>query len=111
MIIYCEKAKLVKFSAQGLEEAKDKLHVMKLSEEEQKAYNNYLESLHDRASFYDSTYGQGLNKGLMEGEIIGTQKGREEGEAIGIRKGLQKAYKNLVAGGMEPAQAKKLLNF
>ena len=92
-----------KFSAQGLEEAKDKLHVMKLSEAEQKAYNNYLESLHDRASYYESTYGQGLNKGLLEG--------RQEGEAIGIQKGLQKAYENLVAGVMEPAQAKKLLNF
>jgi len=78
-----------RFSAQGLKEAKDKLMVMKLSEPEQKAYNYYLESLHDRASFYDSTFGRGL----------------KEGEQIGI----QKAYDKLIKSGMTPEQAKQIL--
>ena len=90
-----------RFSAQGLKEAKDKLMVMKLSEPEQKAYNYYLESLHDRASFYESTYGRGLNEGIEKGR----QEGRREGEQIGLRK----AYDKLIAGGMTPDQAKQIL--
>ena len=110
-----------KFSAQGLKEAKEKLMVMKLSEPEQKAYNYYLESLHDRASYYDSTFGRGLNEGLEKGEQIGLKKGRQEGhqegrqegrqegEQIGLQKGLMEAYNKLLAGGMGAEQAKKLL--
>ena len=98
-----------RFSAQGLKEAKDKLMVMKLSEPEQKAYNYYLESLHDRASFYDSTFGRGLKEGeqigIQKGELLGIQKGRQEGEQIG----LQKAYDKLIKSGMTPEQAKQIL--
>ncbi len=98
-----------RFSAQGLKEAKDKLMVMKLSEPEQKAYNYYLESLHDRASFYDSTFGRGLKEGeqigIQKGEQLGIQKGRQEGEQIG----LQKAYDKLIKSGMTPEQAKQIL--
>ena len=106
-----------RFSAQGLKEAKDKLMVMKLSEPEQKAYNYYLESLHDRASFYDSTFGRGLKEGeqigIQKGEQLGIQKGRQEGEQIGIQKGeqigLQKAYDKLIKSGMTSEQAKQIL--
>lgn len=94
-----------RFSAQGLKEAKDKLMVMKLSEPEQKAYNYYLESLHDRASFYDSTFG----RGLKEGEQIGIQKGEQLGIQKGEQIGLQKAYDKLIKSGMTPEQAKQIL--
>jgi len=90
---------------------------MKLNETEQRAYNAYLDSLHDRASFYDSTFVQGLQKGREEGESIGIQKGREEGreegEAIGIQKGkqeaLKEAYDKLIASGISAEQAKSIL--
>ncbi|MEM7495013.1 MAG: Rpn family recombination-promoting nuclease/putative transposase [Myxococcota bacterium] len=64
------------YRARGLKEAAEKLDVLKLSGGERREYERYLESLRDRASFYDSTYGDGLR----EGEKKGRREGREEGQ-------------------------------
>ncbi|MEM7495886.1 MAG: hypothetical protein AAF471_07145 [Myxococcota bacterium] len=47
------------YRARGLKEAAEKLDVLKLSGEERRDYDRYLETLMDRASFYESTYGDG----------------------------------------------------
>lgn len=54
------------FTARGLKEAKEELDIMKLSDEERREYEGYLESLHYQASMYESTY------------IVGEKKGRDE---------------------------------
>ncbi|MDI6735660.1 MAG: Rpn family recombination-promoting nuclease/putative transposase [bacterium] len=81
------------FTAKGLKAAKRKLNVLKLPEKEQLSYKYYLESLHDRASFYESTY--------VQGEKEGRKKGREEG--------IQDALRKMVTSGIPVDEAKKIL--
>ncbi|MGB5687107.1 MAG: Rpn family recombination-promoting nuclease/putative transposase [Candidatus Electrothrix sp.] len=57
------------FSAKGLKKAKQELDIMKLSEEERRAYSRYLDNLHYQASMAESTW----TAGMMEGE----KKGRK----------------------------------
>ncbi|WP_446008097.1 Rpn family recombination-promoting nuclease/putative transposase [Candidatus Electrothrix sp.] len=63
------------FSAKGLDKAKQELDIMKLSEEERRAYSRYLENLHYQASMAESTW----TAGMMEGEKKGIEKGIEQG--------------------------------
>ncbi len=72
------------FTAKGLRSAKKKLDVMKLPEKEQLSYKCYLESLHDRASFYESTYVQGRKEGIQEAlkKMIASGIPRNEAERI-----------------------------
>jgi predicted transposase/invertase (TIGR01784 family) len=51
------------FTAKGLKEARKELDIMKLSDEERKEYEAYLETLHYQASMYESTYKVGEMKG------------------------------------------------
>ena len=59
------------FTAKGLKEAQEKLSVMKLPENERKAYEHYQEDLHYQASMFESTYIAGFNKGEVSGEAKG----------------------------------------
>jgi predicted transposase/invertase (TIGR01784 family) len=79
------------FTAKGLKEAQEKLSVMKLPENERKAYEHYQEDLHYQASMFESTYIAGYNKG----EVSGEAKGKAEGEVIGVAKGIDQATRNI----------------
>ncbi len=81
------------FTAKGLKAAKKKLDVMNLPEKEQLSYKYYLESLHDRASFYESTFVQGEKKGMKEG----------------MEKGIQEALKKMIDSGIQADEAKRIL--
>lgn len=63
------------FNAKGLIEAKEKLSVLKLSEQERLAYESYQKELHHQASNYQSTY--------VLGEIQRRERGLEEGREQG----------------------------
>jgi predicted transposase/invertase (TIGR01784 family) len=63
------------FSAKGLKKAKQELDIMKLSEEERRAYSHYQDNLHYQASMAESTW----TAGMMEGEKKGIEKGIEQG--------------------------------
>ena len=63
------------FTAKGLKEAQEKLSIMKLPEEEQKAYDHYKDDLHYQASMFESSFGDGYGVGHKEGEAIGEVKG------------------------------------
>ena len=89
------------FTAKGLKAVKEKLDVMKLPRKEQVSYGYYLESLHDRASFYESTYVQGEKKGRKEG--------MEEGRKEGMEEGLQEALKKMIASGISEDEAVRIL--
>lgn len=59
------------FNAKGLLEAKEKLNIMKLPDEDKVIYKRYLESLHLEASLIDSSYGLGKIEGKIEGKVEG----------------------------------------
>ena len=76
------------FTAKGLKEAQEKLSIMKLPEEEQKAYDYYQDDLHYQASMFQSTFVDGYEEGKEEGKAEGIKKGKAEGKLKG---GLEKA--------------------
>ncbi len=51
------------FTAKGLQEAQEKLSLMKLPEEEQKAYEHYKDDLHYQASMFESSFVDGYKEG------------------------------------------------
>jgi predicted transposase/invertase (TIGR01784 family) len=83
--IYFFKTEEIKptFRAKGLQKAKQELDIMKLPENEQKAYKRYLEDLSYQASMFQSTYVVGLMEGRKEGRKEGIKEGKEEGRKEG----------------------------
>jgi len=79
------------FTAKGLKEAEEKFSIMKLPEDEQKAYEHYQDDLHYQASIFESSFGDGY----YEGEVIGIEKGIEIGIEQGIEKGIEQTTKNI----------------
>jgi predicted transposase/invertase (TIGR01784 family) len=65
---------------------------MKLSEEEQKAYDHYKEDLHYQASMFESSFGDGYGDGYKEGKDEGRIEGKKEGRV----EGQQEAIKQMV---------------
>lgn len=51
------------FKAKGLEKAKQELDILKLSDEERRAYERYQDDLHYQASMLESSYTIGVKKG------------------------------------------------
>ena len=70
------------FKAPGLKKAKEVLDVLKLSDEERRAYDRYADDLHLQASMVQSTYGVG--------KLDGFKEGRKEGHIELIKKMLGK---------------------
>ena len=66
------------FNAKGLKQAKEALDIMKLSEQEQRAYKKYLDDKSYQASMYQSTYVTGHLKGKKEGREEGREEGRHK---------------------------------
>ena len=96
------------YRARGLKEAAEKLDVLKLSGEERREYDRYLESLMDRASFYASTYGDGHREGREEGLKKGREEGRKEGLFEGGRREKQRTALVMLASGMDPDAVAKI---
>ncbi len=87
--IYFLKNERIKdnFTAKGLKEAKEEFDIMKLSEEERKEYEEYLENLRYQASMFESSY--------KVGEVKGRETGIKEGEE---NKAMEMAKKSLAEG-------------
>lgn len=66
--IYFFKKEEIKseFKAKGIQKAREKFDIMKLSEQERKAYQAYLEGLSYQASMYESTYKLGKIEATTE---------------------------------------------
>ncbi|MCI5119909.1 MAG: Rpn family recombination-promoting nuclease/putative transposase [Candidatus Electrothrix sp. AUS4] len=56
------------FKAKGIKKAKQELDILKLSDEERRAYERYQDDLHYQARMVESTYAAGINKGVKQGE-------------------------------------------
>lgn len=67
------------FTAKGLKEAADKLTLMKLPPEQQKAHERYYDDLRQQTDMIVSNYKIGKFDGIKEGEKIGLKKGLEQG--------------------------------
>ena len=74
--------------AKGLKEAKEKLDVLNLKEQDRREYDRYLDELHYEASMVESSYGIG--------KIEGREEGREEGKIEGERRKAIEIAKNLL---------------
>ena len=72
------------FTAKGLKEAKKELDIMKLSDEERKEYEAYLETLHYQASMYESSYKVGEMKGEKRKALEMAKVLKESGVHIDI---------------------------
>jgi len=83
------------FTAKGIKEAQEKLSVMKLPEDEQKAYEHYQDDLHYQASMYESSYGDGYREGEVKGEARGEIAGEIKGEIRGEAKATKQIVLNL----------------
>ena len=79
------------FTAKGLKEAEEKFSIMKLPEDEQKAYEHYQDDLHYQASLFESSFGDGY----YEGEVIGIEKGIGIGREQGVEIGREQMTKNI----------------
>ena len=79
------------FTAKGLKEAEEKLSIMKLPEDEQKAYEHYKDELHYQASMFESSFGDGYYEGKAEGKA--------EGKTEGINEATKNIALNLVKKG------------
>jgi len=66
------------FTAKGLKEAQEKFSIMKLPEDEQKAYDHYKDDLHYQASMFESSFGDGYREGDAEGEARGEAKANKK---------------------------------
>jgi len=66
------------FKAKGLMKAKKSLDILKLSEQERRAYEKYQDDLHYQASMFESSYTVGFMKGEVKGEKRGRKRGRKE---------------------------------
>ncbi|MDU9048977.1 MAG: Rpn family recombination-promoting nuclease/putative transposase [Candidatus Electrothrix sp. Rat3] len=84
------------FKAKGIEKAKQELDILKLSDEERRAYERYQDDLHYQASMVESSYTVGVMKGIEKG----TEQGVIQGEK---QKALQIAM-NLIKKGVLDAQ-------
>lgn len=89
------------FQARGLREAKEILDILKLSDEDRKAYEQYSDDLHYQASMVLSSYGSGKLDGLEQG----VKQGIEEG----IQKGLLESARKFLASGMPRSEVARVL--
>ena len=64
------------FKAKGLKKAVQKMHVLKLSDQDRAAYEKYQERRHYQASMFESSY--------VVGQMEGIEEGRKEGKKEGI---------------------------
>jgi predicted transposase/invertase (TIGR01784 family) len=79
------------FTARGLQAAREKLDILKLSVEERAAYERYVDDLHYQASMFLSSYGDGFNQGIKQGIEQGIEQGIDRGrlaEKIAIARSL-----------------------
>jgi len=70
------------FNAKGLKEAKKQLDIMKLSEEERKEYNNYIEQQRYERSLIVSNFKVGENSGIEKRNFEIAQQMKKDGEPV-----------------------------
>ena len=86
--------------APGLQEAREKLNLMKMNREEQAAYDRYLMERAILRNTMVTAREEGLFEGECKGHVKGMAEGRAEGRAEGNKEGRMETAKNLKAMGL-----------
>ena len=86
--------------APGLQEAREKLNLMKMNREEQAAYDRYLMERAILRNTMVTAREEGLFEGECKGHAKGMAEGRAEGRAEGQKEGRMETAKNLKAMGL-----------
>ena len=86
--------------APGLQEAREKLNLMKMNREEQAAYDRYLMERAILRNTMVTAREEGLFEGECKGHAKGIAEGRAEGRAEGNKEGRMETAKNLKAMGL-----------
>ena len=86
--------------APGLQEAREKLNLMKMNREEQAAYDRYLMERAILRNTMVTAREEGLFGGECKGHAKGIAEGRAEGRAEGNKEGRMETAKNLKAMGL-----------
>ena len=73
--------------APGLKEAREKLTIMQMSREEQRAYESYWMDRHILENTMTTARGEGKLEGYEEGKAQGREEGRKEGREEGREEG------------------------
>ncbi len=96
------------FTARGLQQAKQELDVLKLPDNERRAYERYQDDLHQEASLAHTAYILMLEErkllreeGREEGLEAGREKGREEGRQVGLEEGRAEGRRIGLEAGRE----------
>ena len=85
----------------GLQEAREKLAFMRMTDQERREYRDYMVSVHAaqdaidtaKSDGYEEGYYEGIEKGMEEGIEKGIEKGMEKGMEKGIEKGIDQEKK------------------
>jgi hypothetical protein len=94
--------------APGLKEAREKLAIMKMTREEQRAYDNYRMSLHILENTMETARGEAMLEGHAKGLEEGRAKGLEEGRVKGLEEGRVKGLEEGRVKGLEEGRVKGL---
>ena len=86
--------------APGLQEAREKLNLMKMNREEQAAYDRYLMERAILRNTMVTAREEGLLEGECKGHAKGIAEGRAKGRAEGNKEGRMETAKNLKAMGL-----------
>ncbi|MBF0547623.1 MAG: Rpn family recombination-promoting nuclease/putative transposase [Candidatus Riflebacteria bacterium] len=101
------------FQAKGLREAKEILDILRLSDEDRKAYERYSDDLHYQASMVLSSYGSGkmdgIEQGVKQGIEQGVKQGVKQGIEQGVKQGLVESARKLFGCGMSRTEIAKIL--
>lgn len=91
----------------GLQEARRKLNVMKMTTEEYKAYRDYMVSVHASKDAFDTAradgWAEGRAEGMAEGRAEGMAEGRAEGRIEGRAESTNSIALNMKKDGVSAA--------
>ncbi len=93
------------FKAKGIQKAKESFSLLRMTDEELRAYNSYQDSLRDQASYVETNYDFARMEGKEEGIGEGIRQGIEIGIEQGLEKGKLEVARRLVAKGMSDEEA------
>lgn len=93
------------FKAKGIQKAKESFSLLRMTDEELRAYNSYQDSLRDQASYVETNYDFARMEGKEEGIGEGIKQGIEIGIEQGLEKGKLEVARRLVAKGMSDEEA------
>jgi len=91
----------------GLQQAREKLRMMQMSDAERHAYVHHMENIMAEDSFITAAHREGHHDGLMEGLKEGLEKGIEKGRAVGHEEGLKEGLKEGLEEGLEKGRAEE----